>query len=104
MQKQLYVYILASYTQCLYIGVTNGLERRIWQHRNKAFGGHTAKYNIDRLVYYEYYERADDAIAPEKQLALITRDNPNWRDLGIELFKSASIFPDHHPEPMNRTE
>jgi putative endonuclease len=94
-QKQLYVYILASYTQRLYIGVTNDLERRLWQHRNKTFAGHTAKYNIDRLVYHEYYERADDAIARERQLKtwnrakkleLITRDNPNWKDLSIELF------------------
>jgi putative endonuclease len=96
MQRQLYVYILASYTQRLYIGVTSDLERRLWQHKNKTFVGHTAKYNIDRLVYYEYYERADDAIAREKQLKtwnrtkkvdLITRENPHWKDLGIELFE-----------------
>ncbi|HEV2073799.1 MAG TPA: GIY-YIG nuclease family protein [Thermomicrobiales bacterium] len=95
MQKQFYVYILASYTQRLYIGVTSDLERRVWQHKNKAFEGHSAKYNIDRLVYVELFGHADDAIAREKQpknwsrikkVNLITRDNPNWRDLSIELF------------------
>lgn len=95
MQKQFYVYILASYTQRLYIGVTSDLERRMWQHKNKAFEGHSSKYHIDRLVYVELFGHVDDAIAREKQLKnwsrikkvnLITRDNPNWRDLSIELF------------------
>ena len=67
MDKQFYVYILASYTQRLYIGVTSDLEGRIWQHKNKMLEGHSAKYNIDRLVYLEMFERADDAIAREKQ-------------------------------------
>jgi putative endonuclease len=98
MQKQFYVYILSSYTQRLYIGITSDLEGRVWQHRNKAFEGHSAKYNIDRLVYVERYERADDAIAREKQLKnwsrqkkidLIVRENPSWRDLAIELFEWA---------------
>ena len=51
MRKQLYVYILASYTQRLYIGVTSDLERQLWQHKNKTYAGHAAKYNIDQLVY-----------------------------------------------------
>jgi putative endonuclease len=98
MQRQFYVYILSSYTQRLYIGITSDLEGRVWQHRNKAFEGHSAKYNIDRLVYVERYERADDAIAREKQLKnwsrqkkidLIVRENPNWRDLAVELFEWA---------------
>ena len=95
MQKQFYVYILASYTQRLYIGITSDLEARIWQHKTKAFEGHSAKCNIDRLVYVEPYDRADDAIAREKQLKnwsrskkidLIVKDNPSWRDLTIDLF------------------
>ena len=95
MQKQFYVYILSSYTQRLYIGMTSDLEGRIWQHKDKTFEGHSDKYNIDRLVYVEMFERADDAIAREKQLKkwsrqkkidLIVKDNPFWRDLTIDLF------------------
>jgi putative endonuclease len=89
------VYILASYTQRLYVGITSDLEGRIWQHKTKAFEGHSATYNIDCLVYVEPYERVDDAIAREKQLknwsrskkiGLIVKDNPTWKDLTIELF------------------
>jgi putative endonuclease len=94
-EKQFYVYILASYTQRLYIGMTNDLERRVWQHRTKELEGHSAKYNIDRLVHVESFVRADDAIARERQLKnwsrqkkinLIVAGNPTWRDLAIDLF------------------
>ena len=81
-----YVYILASRRHgTLYIGVTNSLQKRLEQHRNgvKAYG-------VFRLVYVESYERADEAIAREKQLKrwkrdwkieLIERENLEWRDL-----------------------
>lgn len=94
-QKSFYVYILASYTQRLCNGLTSDLEGRAWQHRTKANPGHTAKYNIDRLVYVEEFARADDAIARERQLKgwsrqkkvdLIVRGNPTWKDLAMELF------------------
>lgn len=94
-QKQFYVYILASFTQRLYIGMTSDLERRMWEHRTKVFPGHTAKYNIDRLVYVDDYAHADDAIAREQQLTtwsrqkkinLVVRDNPTWKDLTIDFF------------------
>ena len=94
-QKTFYVYILASHTQRLYIGLTSDLEGRMWEHRTKANPGHTAKYNIDQLVYLEEFAHADDAIARERQLKnwsrqkkvdLIVRENPTWRDLAIELF------------------
>lgn len=90
-----YIYILASYTQRLYIGQTNDIEGRMWEHRTKALAGHTAKYNIDRLVYLEEYAHVDDAIARERQLKkwnrqkkinLIVAENPTWKDLCIELF------------------
>ncbi|MGC1341516.1 MAG: GIY-YIG nuclease family protein, partial [Candidatus Binataceae bacterium] len=73
--------------------VTNDLERRIAQHREKAIAGFTARYNVTRLVYFEQYDRAANAIAREKQLkgwarakkiALIEKDNPTWRDLTSE--------------------
>jgi putative endonuclease len=83
-------FFVASASRTLYIGVTNNLERRIWEHRIKVLGGFTAKYNIHRLVYVEVHPRIDDAIAREKQLknwnrarkiALIERENPEWQDL-----------------------
>jgi len=86
-----YVYIVASPSRTIYVGVTNDLERRIWQHRHKTLGGFTAKYDVNRLVWYEWHTRIDDALAREKQLkgwsranklALIETENPRWRDLG----------------------
>ena len=98
MDKSFHVYILASYTQRLYIGLTSDLEGRLWEHRTKALAGHTAKYNIDRLVHVEEYAHADDAIARERQLknwsrqkkvTLIERENPTWKDLAVEYFEWA---------------
>lgn len=95
MEKVFFVYILSSYTQRLYIGMTTNLEGRMWQHKTKALPGHSANYNIDRLVYLEEFARADDAIARERQLKnwsrqkkidLIVADNPTWKDLTIDLF------------------
>ena len=63
-----YVYILASRSGTLYIGVTNDLARRLYEHKNRVAPGFTSKYKINRLVYVEEFDRADDAIAREKQL------------------------------------
>jgi len=80
-----YVYIVASASRTLYIGVTNDLERRMRQHRHKSLGGFTAKYDVDRLMWFEWHTRIEDAIAREKQvkgwsrakkLALIEAENP----------------------------
>jgi putative endonuclease len=85
-----YVYILASARRVLYIGVTNDLLRRVLQHREKHIPGFTAKYNVNRLVYFEVYGHVRDAIAREKQLKVIRRAkknsliesmNPGWKDL-----------------------
>ena len=62
------VYIAASPSRVIYVGVTNNLERRTAEHREKAIAGFTARYNITRLVYFEQYDRAADAIEREKQL------------------------------------
>jgi len=85
------VYILASkYNGSLYVGVTSNLVGRIAQHRAGTFSGHTKKYGIHRLVYFEGAETMDAAIAREKQLKryrrewkrnLIERLNPAWNDL-----------------------
>ncbi len=85
-----YVYMMASKSRTLYTGVTNYLERRVFQHKNKLLPGFSKKYNIDRLVYFESWGDIRDAIGREKQikgwlrtkkLALIIAKNPAWRDL-----------------------
>ena len=90
----MYVYILSSRTKVLYIGVTNDLLRRMWQHKNTQIPGFTARYNVNRLVYFEQGESAIDAIEREKQLkgwlrtkkvALIESTNPTWRDLSSDI-------------------
>jgi putative endonuclease len=68
MAKNGFVYILGNDAPMLYIGVTNNLERRIWEHKNKAVPGFTSKFGIDRLLYFEAYDDIRDAIAREKQL------------------------------------
>jgi len=78
----------------MYIGVTNDLIRRVYEHREKLVPGFTKEYGIDKLVYYEVFDDPDSAIAREKRLKrwrrgwkveLIERDNPNWDDLYSEL-------------------
>ncbi|MGP9809888.1 GIY-YIG nuclease family protein [Rhodopseudomonas sp. NSM] len=86
-----YVYLLASRKDgALYIGVTNDLVRRVYEHRTKAVAGFTSKYNIARLVWFEIHDDPISAITREKELkkwrrawkvALIERDNPGWEDL-----------------------
>ena len=66
--KAFHVYILASRSRALYIGITSDLARRIFEHRQHLVLGHTAKYRITRLVYYETIEDAHAAICREKQL------------------------------------
>ncbi|NMB26931.1 MAG: GIY-YIG nuclease family protein [Tissierellia bacterium] len=74
----------------LYTGVTNNLERRVYEHKNKLIKGFTAKYNINKLVYFEYTSDVNSAIAREKQIKGWTRQkkneliqsiNPEWKDL-----------------------
>ena len=88
--KQFYVYIMASTSRTLYIGMTSNLETRVYQHKNKLLGGFTAKYNVNRLVFVEEFDSPSDAIARERQLKrwvrakktwLIESTNPEWDDL-----------------------
>jgi len=74
----------------LYVGVTNDLLRRVFEHKEKLCGGFTAKYNLDQLVYYEFHEDMVNAITREKQIKggsrlkkmlLIEKFNPVWKDL-----------------------
>jgi len=92
--KKYYVYILASKRNgTLYIGVTNDLDKRTYQHKEGELEGFTKKYNIKMLVYYEAYSDVNGAIAREKQLKkwnrawkirLIEKFNPEWEDLIVE--------------------
>jgi len=74
----------------LYVGVTNNLERRVYEHRHKNIEGFTAKYNVHKLVYFEETNDVNAALAREKQIKgwkrdrknrIIEEDNPDWRDL-----------------------
>ena len=86
-----YVYFLTNWDDSvLYIGVTNNLPRRPYEHRNGLVDGFTKKYNVHKLVYYEYTNDVYSAISREKQLkkwtrakknALVVKENPEWRDL-----------------------
>ncbi len=91
--KTSYVYILASASRVLYTGVTNNLEKRVLQHRSKLQQGFTARYNINRLVYYEVFGDIRAAINREKQIkgwvrarkvALVESVNRDWKDLSDE--------------------
>ncbi len=91
--KEMWVYIITNRSKTLYIGVTNDLERRMYEHREKIIPGFTSRYNIDRLVYYETCSDPLDAIRREKQLKswsrskkieLIEKDNPAWHNFAVE--------------------
>ena len=94
---QYYIYILASKKNgTLYIGVTNDLLKRVWQHKHKLVEGFTKKYSVDKLVYFEVTENIESAILREKQLKkwnrawkirLIQEKNPEWNDLFKEIIK-----------------
>ena len=94
-----YVYILTNiHHNVLYTGVTNDLERRCYEHKQKKIKGFTQKYNVDKLIYFERFDSIDSAIAREKQikgfskekkLALINKANNDWKELShTGLFKN----------------
>ena len=103
MPKTYSVYILASKRNgTLYIGVTNGLERRVYEHKNNLVEGFTAKYGVHRLVHYEQTDDIHSAIQREKQLKkwnrkwkleLIEKENPDWKDLSEDWIPSQSLPP-----------
>jgi putative endonuclease len=95
MSRQYYVYILSNrHNTVLYTGVTGDLARRLSEHRTKAVKGFTARYNLDKLVWYEVAEDPTAAITREKQIKagsrqkkieLVASMNPAWRDLAETL-------------------
>jgi len=91
--KEYYVYIMTGLSDTLYIGVTNDLERRVYEHKHQITRGFTSKYNLDRLVFCEATGNVNEALAREKQIkgwkrskkvALIEWQNPGWRDIADE--------------------
>jgi putative endonuclease len=91
--RQYYVYVLASLSRVLYVGVTNDLRRRIGEHKRGAVPGFTREYRITALVYFEFTLDVRAAIAREKQLKrwprwrkirLIEAENLDWRDLSVD--------------------
>ncbi len=90
-----FTYIMASRSHTLYIGVTGDLHKRVFEHKWKERDGFTARYNCDRLVWFESYQDVTKAIAREKQLkgwrrekkiALIEKTNAAWIDLSREWY------------------
>jgi len=88
--KIYYVYIMTGTGWSLYVGVTNNLVKRVWQHKNKVMPGFTSRYNLTILAYYEEFVSIHGAIAREKEIkgwtrvkkkALVEKKNPKWRDL-----------------------
>lgn len=78
MSKYYYVYIVASSKNgTLYIGVTNNLVSRIWQHKNKTYKGFTQKYHADKLVHYEIFEDINEAIDREKKIKILEKRMEN---------------------------
>ena len=94
--RQYYVYILANKTNvALYVGVTNDLIKRVYEHKEKFVMGFAEKYDIDKMVYYEVYSDPENAISGEKRLKassrakknqLVVLMNPEWRELYYELW------------------
>jgi len=94
MDKTYYVYLLTNWNnQVMYAGVTNNLERRIYEHKNKLIDGFTKKYHVDKLVYFEATNDVLVAIEREKQIKkwrrekknrLVIEMNPEWKDLSLE--------------------
>ncbi|MGQ9643272.1 MAG: GIY-YIG nuclease family protein [Ignavibacterium sp.] len=90
-----YIYIMSNWNnKVIYVGITNDLIRRVYEHRNKLLKGFTSKYNLTQLVYYELIYDVNAAIRREKEIKgwrrekknnLIESINPDWKDLYVDL-------------------
>jgi len=95
-----FVYILATrWNGTLYVGMTDDLSRRVWEHRAGSVPGFTKKYNCHLLVYFEIFDEMEQAIAREKQIkgwtrkkknALVETMNPKWRDLAADWYAAGN--------------
>jgi putative endonuclease len=107
MERRYYMYIMASLSRRIYVGVTNSLRRRVREHKEGRIPGFTQKYRMHRLVYYESFQYVRSAIAREKQVktwrrsrkvALIGAKNPTWADLS-ETYLVETISKEQIPRP-----
>jgi putative endonuclease len=101
--KTYFVYIMSNRSKTRYTGVTNSLVRRVREHKLGIGSVFSAKYKLDRLVYFERFEDVHNAIEREKQIkgwlrikkiALIVSVNPAWRDLSLEWYERHAFQPD----------
>ena len=99
--REYYVYMMTNVTGMLYTGVTNDLERRVYEHKNKLVKGFTSRYNLNKLVFFESTDDITIAIAREKQIkgwlrkkkvALIETMNPKWNDLSEDWYDTPVIL------------
>src|ERR1043165_9487874 len=99
MEKHPIVYILASKSGVLYVGVTSDILWRVWKHKTKVFEGFTKRYNVDRLLFFERHMTMREAIVREKAIKgwrrskkadLINESNPLWEDLAEKWFDDSS--------------
>lgn len=93
--RKYYVYILTNKARTLYTGITNDLERRVFEHKNKLVPGFTTKYHITKLIWFDEFDDVLQAIEGEKKIKgwrrskkveLIEKDNPEWKDLADDWF------------------
>ena len=98
--KQYYVYVMTNNARTLYVGMTNDLERRVFEHKKNLVKGFTSKYQIKKLVYFEAGEDVHFVIAREKQIkgwlrsrkvTLIESVNPEWKDLSEKWFSKIAV-------------
>ena len=98
-----FVYMMASISRVLYIGMTNNLRHRAWEHKNDLLEGFTREYKCHRLVWYESFDEVANAIDSEKQLKrwnrtkkdwLIAQKNPTWEDLSAGWYKHHQFEPE----------
>jgi len=103
MPKVYYVYILASQTRCLYVGMTSNIEHRIFQHKTHVFETFTSKYNVTSFVYFEQHGDVMTAIRREtemkawrreEKIKLIESTNPKWKDLSYGWYQRHRFQPD----------
>lgn len=87
-----WIYILTNRSNTLYVGITNDLQRRLYEHKNKLADGFSSKYNLNKLIYFEEYQDINEAIKREKQIKgwlrkkkidLIKTKNPEFKDLSL---------------------
>ena len=99
--RRFYVYIMASKSRVLYIGITNDIWRRVWEHKNNVASEFTSKYRVHRLVYFETFKYVGNAITREKRLKgwlrerkveLIRSINPTWEDLSLQWFDGDNVI------------